>query len=169
MSGATILDGRGLPHALVHDALGPLSGVTTASRARGGIQSTGTRKLRATRAPCSPSVRAPGHSPKRGMGQASRHTYAALGPDSALGPAPVRGERAHKRENAAKCSAFCSTLPLRLVSSPGTPTERAAESIYDEQNSGKCNNGNALFEKCAEQEACTGTGPLAAKEQRKLS
>ena len=65
-----VLDGRGLPHALVHDALGTLSGFTTASRARGGIQRKRTRELRAARgknigstvpAPHSPSVRAPGH------------------------------------------------------------------------------------------------------------
>ncbi len=38
-----LLDGRGLPHALVHDAPGPLSGVTTASRARGRVQQWPTR------------------------------------------------------------------------------------------------------------------------------
>jgi hypothetical protein len=40
----TTLDGEGLPHAPVHVALGPLRGVTSASRARGRVQLAWTPK-----------------------------------------------------------------------------------------------------------------------------
>ena len=55
----------------------------------------------------------------------------ALGPDSALGPAPARGERARKREKCEIATLLLSTLltPPRLVPTPGTLTERQQGAI----------------------------------------
>ncbi len=53
----------------------------------------------------------------------------ALGPDSALGPAPARGERARKRENARTvlhCSS-CSLLPLGWCPRPGHQPKGSVE------------------------------------------
>ncbi len=55
----TALDGRGLPHALVHVALGPLGGVTTASRARGRVQQASLRDALLEATTCNSQVAEP--------------------------------------------------------------------------------------------------------------
>ncbi len=56
-------------------------------------------------------------------------SYAALGPDSALGPTLVR-----KREKCETATLLLLLTPPRLVPSPGTPTERQRGAVRARQN-----------------------------------